>query len=490
MKVRYVRDGSGKAQTHSPNSQSLEYVLASKSSGSTEMDSPASSQIATESVPGQSPARNIPVIEQRSSPSTAARLLVIGRVAIAALLAFSIYYAVREGIGGWYFEKNLPQDIETAAKWDPRNPQFPDALANLMRFYADNPNPAPLVQLCERAVRLSPNDAHYWADLGSAYDWAGRQNDALRAFERARELFPNSPDINWSLANFYVRSGRLNESLPMLQKILAAGGIDQTQVFALATRAAGNPDVVIEQVLPARAPFLENYLNFLVTSNRLDDAQIAWSRLLDSKQTFDIARGVLYVNALIQLPDVNAASEVWSQLAARFPDTMNPRISNNDLVTNGDFALPILNGGFDWRVFPIEGATVSVSPANPGGDGWLQIEFDGAHNLEYAHVLQFIRVEPKTHYEFSGEIRTRGITTDSGPRFQIFDIHDMAHLFVYSDNRIGTSDWWTEKLNFKTGAETRMVILRVARPASTKFDNKIRGDVWIRHISIEAAAAN
>jgi tetratricopeptide (TPR) repeat protein len=416
--------------------------------------------------------------------ATNSRLLLAGRAAAVVLLAFAIYFAVREGVAGWYFEKNLPQDIETAAKWDSRNPQFPDALAQLMRFYSENPNPAPLVRLCETAVRLSPNDAHYWADLGSAYDWAGRPNDALHAFERARELFPNSPDINWSLANFYVRAGRLDDSLPLLQRILASSVFDQNQVFSLATRATANADVVIKEVLPAHPPFLENYFNFLIASNNLDAAKTVWSRLLESKQPFDLTYGVSYVNALIQHPDVDAASEVWSQLVARFPKEMNPRLTSPNLVTNGNFVLPILNGGFDWRVFPIEGATVSVLPANPDTGGSLQIEFDGAHNVDYAHVLQFIRVEPKTRYAFTGEIRTRGVTTDSGPRFQIFDPQDMAHLFVSSENRIGTSDWWNEKLSFQTGAATRIVILRVVRPASSKFDNQLAGDVWIRHISI------
>jgi Tetratricopeptide repeat len=409
---------------------------------------------------------------------------VAGRVGAVAILVVATYFAVREGIAGWYFEKGSPYDIEAAVKWDPGNPQFPDALANVMRFYSENPDPTPLVRLCEKAVRSSPNDAHYWADLASAYDWAGRPNDALRAFERARDLFPNSPDINWSLANFYVRTGRLNDSLPVLQKILSGGGFDQSQVFSLATRATSDPQVVISEVLPPRPPFLEDYFNFLVTSNNLDQAKSVWLRLLESKQPFDLGRAVWYVNALIQRPDIAAASDVWSQLVARFPAEMSSRFTDHNLVTNGDFALPILNGGFDWRVFPVEGATVSIAPANPGPGGSLQIQFDGSHNLEYGHVLQYIRVEPKTRYQFSGEIRTRGITTDSGPRFQIFDPRDMAHLSVSSDNRIGTSDWWTEKLNFQTGPATRLVLLRVVRPASAKFDNQIAGDVWIRNISL------
>lgn len=406
----------------------------------------------------------------------------IARIALIILFVVSIYVGVRAGIAGWYFEKHLPQDIETAEKWDPRDPQFPDALADLMRFYSENPNPEPVVELCEKAVRLSPNDAHNWADLGAAYDWAGRPNDALHAFERARDLFPDSPEINWRLANFYVRAGRVSESFPLLQKVLVEGGIDQNQVFSLATRATGDPERVISEVLPEVAPFPEHYLNYLIGANKLDQAKIVWARLIESKQRFGLPTGVMYVNALIQKPDLDGASDVWSELTSRFPAQMDPRLAKSNLITDGDFTAPILDGGFDWRVFPVEGATVSIVPANPGASGWLHIEFDGAHNVEYANVIQFIRVQPKTPYQFSGEIRTRSITTDSGPRFQIYDAHDMARLFISSENRIGTSDWWKERLSFRTGPETHLIVLRVARPASSKFDNKIRGEAWIRRV--------
>jgi len=418
--------------------------------------------------------------------SASSRLLVVGRIGAVAVLAIGAYFAVREGVAGFYFEKNQPQKIEMAAKWDPGNPQFPSALANLMRFYAENPNPAPIVALCERAVRLSPNNAHYWADLGSAYDSAGRTIDALHALERARQLFPNSPEINWMLANFYVRTGRPNASLPLLRNILLEDGIDETQVFSLATRATNDAELVISGVLPAQAPFLEDYFDFLVTSNNLDGAQKVWERLVESNQPFELYRSLSYVNALIQKPDVEGASRVWSQLIARFPVAMKPRVSPHNLVINGDFALPILNSGFDWRVYPVEGATVSVDPANSDMSGSLQIVFDGSRNLDYAHVLQFVRVEPRTRYRFEGQIRAEGITTDSGARFQVLDANDMAHLFVSSENRIGTSDWWMEKGDFETGPKTRLLIVRVARPASGKIDNHIAGSVWIRHISISA----
>jgi tetratricopeptide (TPR) repeat protein len=406
------------------------------------------------------------------------------RACLLVVLAFSIYFAARQGVAAWYFRKSLPQDIEAAAKWDGGNPQYPSALATLMRFYADNPNPEPIVSLCETAVRLSPNDAQYWADLGAAYDWAGRPNDALQAFERARDLFPNSPGINWSLANFYIRAGRADDGLRTLKKVLDEGGINEQQVFSLATHAAPGSDVVLNEVLPPRAPFLIDYLNFQSTAGNIDAAKAVWASLLESRQPFELRQAFPYFDALIHHKDLNAASQEWAELADRFPGQIRERTSAENLVTNGDFAFEILNGGFDWRVNPVQGATVSIQQADSGSAGSLQIEFDGSRNLEYGDVIQLVRVQPRTRYQFSAQIRGRGITTDSGPRFQVFDVADMAKLFAATENLVGTFDWSTETLTFQTSPETRLLVVRLARPASSKFDNKIAGTVWIRRVSL------
>jgi hypothetical protein len=60
----------------------------------------------------------------------------------------------------------------------------------------------------------------------------------------------------------------------------------------------------------------------------------------------------------------------------------------------------------------------------------------------------------------------------------------MAKVFVSTENLVGTFDWSTETLTFQTSPETRLLVVRLARPASSKFDNKIAGTVWIRRVSL------
>jgi len=95
-------------------------------------------------------------------------------------------------------------------------------------------------------------------------------------------------------------------------------------------------------------------------------------------------------------------------------------------------------------------------------------------------------VQPDTRYEFSGSLRTSGITTDSGLRFQIFDAFDKGNLFLSTENVGGTTGWLPQQLEFKTRADTHLLIVRIARPASSKLDNQIRGTVWIDQVSLTA----
>ena len=390
----------------------------------------------------------------------------------------------RQAIGAWYFRKHSPQDIQTAIEWDPGNPEYYDALATLTHLYS-SANPADVVRLSEKAAQLSPYNAGYWADLGAAYEWAGRNNDALRAFTRARALFPNSPEINWKAANFYVRTRRTSEALAALQKVLLEDGTKERQVFVLAVNATNDNQEILDQMLPSRASVILDYLNFQIEAGRMEAANQTWATLLELKLPFDLARSYPYLDALIQRRDVDRLTAAWAALCTRFPQEVCARESSPNLITNGDFAFAPLNGGLDWRVIQVQGAAVSED-ASVGvtGSKSLRIDFDGKKNLEYGHVLQYVPVTSNTIYTFSAYVRAQGITTDSGPRFQVLDAYDPSKLFVSTENVTGTSDWSAHQLEFKTSPDTHLLIVKLARPASHKFDNQLAGTIWIARVTL------
>jgi hypothetical protein len=81
-------------------------------------------------------------------------------------------------------------------------------------------------------------------------------------------------------------------------------------------------------------------------------------------------------------------------------------------------------------------------------------------------------------------MRAQGITTDSGPRFEVLDAYNPSKLFVSTENVTGTSDWSAHQLEFKTSADTHLLIVKIARPISHKFDNHLAGTVWIARVTL------
>ena len=370
--------------------------------------------------------------------------------------------------------------------WDSANPVYPAALANLLHLYGRSPDPDAVIRLYQTAVRLSPFDAGYTADLAQANDWAGRPNAALPLFQRAQQLFPNSPEINWKLANFYIRSGNIGDALPALKKVLSSNIIDKNQIFALSDRAGIDSVTVVEKLLPPDVPAYFAYLNFEAQRRNFSAAQQTWNRLLSLGSPFEPKEAFPFLDALMRSDEqLDNASQVWSSLVSRFPDRITSPASPDTLVTNPNLQADILDGGFDWRVFPVSGVLLTQDSTGPSADARsLRIEFDGTKNLYYGSVLQFVPARPHTKYTFSAFTRSQAITTDAGVGLQISDAYDLVKVLGSTDPLIGTTPWSEQSFSFETSTQTRLLIVRIVRLPSQKLDNKIAGAFWFSRISL------
>src|SRR6266478_3373005 len=227
------------------------------------------------------------------------RLTLPVRICLALGLLLCICLAGRRGIGDWYSRQGSPASIQTAIKWDRDNPEYHDALGTLTHFYAVTGNLSESVQFYESATRLSPYDAHFWSDLGAAYDWAGRTDDALSAFKRALRLFPNSPEINWRFANFAFRAHKTPEALRSLQVVLAGNGPAQRDVFRLAVSATGDNRAILA-MLPHRPSVFFDFLDFEMDAGNVVTAEQVWLGLLQLKLPFELRQAFPYLDALVQ----------------------------------------------------------------------------------------------------------------------------------------------------------------------------------------------
>jgi hypothetical protein len=418
------------------------------------------------------------------------RLTITSRFLLGVFVLILIVPTARQGAASYYFRQNLPDALQKAMTWDPANPVYPAALAHLVHLYGQNPDPDAVIRLYQTAVRLSPFDAGYTADLAQASDWAGRTGVALLLFQRAQQLFPNSPEINWKLANFYVRSGNNNDALPPLKKILSSNIIEKNQIFALCDHAGINSVTVLDKLLSPNITVYFAYLNFETQHGNFSAAQETWNRLLAFNSPFEPKEAFFFLDTLIRSHELGSASQVWASLVSRFPDRIPSPASANNLITNGNFQADILDGAFDWRVFPVSGVAVNQDSTGPSADSRsLRIEFDGTQNLYYGSVLQFVPVQPRTKYTFSAFTRSQAITTEAGLGVQVSDGYDPNKILGSTDPLIGTTPWSEQSFSLITPPETRLLIVRIVRAPSQKLDNKIAGAFWLSRVSLTTAPA-
>lgn len=416
-----------------------------------------------------------------SGPQRAA--LALRAFVILGLVA-QVFYAAHQGIGAWYARQNSASAMEDALRWDATNPQISNSFGTLIHMYADGGDPARIVGLYEAAARSSPYNAQYSVDLASAYEWAGRPWDALIAFRRAQELFPNSTDVHWRLANFYARQGQTNEVLHSLQKVLELGGISRSEVFQLAFASSHNSELILK-IIPLRTSALLDYLDFCIGNNDIGAAERTWEYMLRSNEPFSLHDSFAYLDALIHHRQIAELQSTWASLARRFPTELGAATNDSQIIWNGSFEHQPVGGGLDWRIAEVQGAQVSLdSEQAQQGPHTLRIDFDATANPYYCHVFQYVPVRPGARYRFSGRLRTSGITTESGPTFEIYDAYDMKKLFVSGHGVVGTSEWQRQELVFKTPSDTDLLVIRVARPPSQRIANLIGGSVWIDDLQL------
>jgi len=74
-------------------------------------------------------------------------------------------------------------------------PDYTDAFYEASRAYAQNQQPDKAIQSIERAIKLTnPPQLKYYLLAGSLYESNGNKNEAIKAYEKALMIDPNSPE--------------------------------------------------------------------------------------------------------------------------------------------------------------------------------------------------------------------------------------------------------------------------------------------------------
>jgi tetratricopeptide (TPR) repeat protein len=344
----------------------------------------------------------------------------------------------------------------------------------------------------EKAVSLSPNDYRLWVDLGRAREHAGNVAGGEKALRRAVELAPFYSEPRWLLGNLLLRAGRADEAFAELHRAAEQDPRLRPQVFNMAwyvygqdvreiSRAAGNS--------PAARADLAIYL---LGHNRLDDALGQWDGLSAAEKLEQRTAGITLMKALLEAKRFHAALELFRDVEPKGATGVK-----EEQVVNGSFEGDVGlsdDHPFDWHVHSIAQAQIGIDERyRRSGNRSLRIRFQAPSALDFRTIGQVVVVEPATAYRLEFYVRTADLKSASTPLIQVQDGADGTVLGSSAPLAVGTSDWQSVTIDFKTGPKTEAVSIITGRGACESDTNTpcpIFGIVWYDDFNLQRGGSS
>jgi tetratricopeptide (TPR) repeat protein len=408
------------------------------------------------------------------------RFVAAASLAIAALLAFQ---ASEVWLANRRISSQQLETVRSGANLLPGNGEAWDRVGRLEEYDFANSDPVAAIEAYQHALKDDPNSSYYWVDLGSAYELAGQDDRARHAYDQARIAYPLSGLVAWRYGNFLLRMQQYPEAFAEIQRSVRADPLILPLAISRVWRSTENVDQMLDHALPPDTDAYFQALDFFQSIHDVEPGLAVWHRLIALKKPFPLARAFPFLDELVSENRADDATQVWHE-ALDASGAADPKAADGSVIWDGDFTQDFSKGGLGWRWDPLLGAAIDFASAPPSHSGRsVRLDFSGGANLDLVQPAEFVPVEPSRTYHFRAEIRTEGITTESGVRFSVSDPHDGAVNSV-TDNFTVSRPWTTVEADVKTGPNTHFLDVRLMRNQSRLFDNKLSGTAWVANISL------
>jgi hypothetical protein len=319
---------------------------------------------------------------------------------------------------------------------------------------------------------LNPRLSRAWIAWGleaeSLGDRARAEQGLLRAARIDHMYLPR-----WTLANFYLRAGDMPGFWTW-----ARGAAEMTHepyaVFRLCWRASGDGKEILERAIPAERRVRREYLNFLVSTARLQDAEPLAAELSRDAGAGDADSLLRFCDLALSRFEAGPAVGVWNALAR---GRLIPYGEVTGL-TNGDLSVAPVARGFDWRPRSAGGATVSF------GAGEMTVALSGRQAEAVELVEQYVAVEPGSSREFRYRGRTRGLEKVTGLSWSF--VNARTGMVIASAGVDGSAEEFRESVvavAVPRGCELARVVLSYRRPEGSR---RGEGEAVFRDLSYRA----
>jgi tetratricopeptide (TPR) repeat protein len=398
-----------------------------------------------------------------------------------AVLGFYVYTVLIIWRADWLQDGRDQRSLQASEKLQPWDAQT-HWLRGRYLLHADQ-DPEGAVVTLHRAVELDPYEGRYWLDLAGAYYQRGNPVESKAALEHALRMEPTSLVIAWDAANLYLAQNDVSSALPLFRVALEYDPGKSDDALDLCWRATKSIGLIVARALPPQAAAYFALLKLLVNEKQMAPANELWHALIAEKLKFPVPEAFPYFDYLIQTQQIDQARQVWADLRTSHSELADDSPTN--LVRNGGFEAEFLNGGLDWR--KDQSGEVEISRDSTEfhrGSRALQIAFRGPGPADVG-FCQYVPVQPNTGYRLSAFVKTQEIDTASGPRLAVED-SPSGTILANTDEFLDTSDWRQHTIEFATGPETHLVMLRIVRIPGGRL---IKGTFWLDDIELVPTAA-
>ena len=398
---------------------------------------------------------------------------IIALALIFTASGFFIYHSWWPFLAAWITrdKPNDPAIYELAVRYDPKNADYHFTLAQIYNYSTGHINLPRAGEEYEEAVRLNPYRTLNWLELSKYYEEEGNVQRSRNAMVKALEDDPNDAQTHWTAANLYVR---LNDSKAADFELRRSSDLDPLftpQVLDLAWRLYADPDLIMSTDIPNTHDADLIALDYFILKKSSQGAALAWNRLkaFDTKPQDRFT----YVNYLI---GAGQPRQAWDVFATGLS---NPSPDSNPPFFNSGFESEPLGGGFDWNISSSDDAeALRDTTTVKDGMASLIVTFSGKQNPDYNQVSHLLPLEKGKKYLLKFWMKTDDITTNEG-MFVVVDGQASA-------KQVGSTSWQEFAVPFTATSDLVQVALR--RVPSKKFDNLLKGKVWLDSFSITAAS--
>ena len=399
------------------------------------------------------------------------------RLPLALALVVAAYAAASIAAGAWF--GNQPHVEPITCPWWACDSKILLQRARQQLWRAGPQEAHAQGLLFQQALARDPASPYRWSDLADSYTRAGRLEQARYCHRQSVERGPNAPRILLRAANFFYAHDEIDRALSLTARALALSRDYDPAIFRNFTRMGIPAADILRRGMPRDGGAAPAYFHHLVEAGSVSQLALAWDWLREnSLVNRDLLRS--YVDWLLGARQYEAASQVLAEHVHRAQQ--QGRKANR--VFNAGFEREPTGTALDWNITPDPHAEVLWDAATAlNGARSLKVRFDGEANIAYRHVYQKVVVNPG-RMRFRAAVRARGLTSDQGVGFRIYDAERQSRVAQRTKTVSGTCDWKTLEIKISVPRHSRLLQVQLVRQPSSKFDNKLAGTVWIDDISL------